>query len=468
MRMYEIIEKKRDKYELSKQEIEFFVNGYSKGEIPDYQASALLMAMVALEEKYRALSDEELKNLTFAMANSAKTLDLSSIKVPGKYIVDKHSTGGVGDKITLIVLPIIAALGVGVCKMSGRGLGFTGGTADKLESIVGYNVNIPINDAIRQVQDIGVCLISQSPEIAIADKKIYALRDSTATVESIDLIASSIMSKKLASGVDKILLDVTVGTGAFMKTLEDARKLAKTMVRIGKLAGVETKAVVTSMSEPLGRNIGNALEIKEVISFLLSDETTLESEEIRDLKEIVYEIAAQMIKMSGVCDDMEKNKKDITKAITSHAAYDKFIDLIKAQGGHIYNVYMDWIGLNLDMPVLNDKVKYLKEIHAQSDGHIVSIDSKKIGEALVALGGGRNRKEDSIDYAVGFEFAKKVGDKVNEGDTILTVLYNDKEKFENAFEYIEDAIYIDDVEQDVAVALKNKPHVLDIIDETNI
>ena len=463
MRMYEIIEKKRDKHELTKEEIDFFVEGYSKDKIPDYQMSALLMAIYL-----NGMTDEELKNLTFAMANSAKTLDLTSIKIPGKYIVDKHSTGGVGDKVTLIVLPIVAALGVGVCKMSGRGLGFTGGTADKLESITGYNVNIPINDAIRQVQDIGVCLISQSPEIAVADKKIYALRDTTATVESIDLIASSIMSKKLASGVDKILLEVTVGSGAFMKTLDDAKKLSKTMVKIGKLAGVETRAVITSMSEPLGRNVGNALEIKEVISFLLSDEDTLESDELKDLKEVVYEIAAQMIKMSGICEDMEKNRKDITKAIVSRAAYDKFIELVKAQGGHIYNVYMDWIGLNLDMPVLDDKVRFLKEIHAQSDGYIVSIDSKKIGEALVALGGGRNKKDDKIDYSVGFEFAKKVGDKVKEGDTILTVLYNDKQKFAEAFEYIEDAIYIDDIEQDVVNALRNKPHVLDIIDESNI
>ncbi len=463
MRMYDIIEKKRDKHELTKEEIDFFIEGYSKDKIPDYQMSALLMAIYL-----NGMTDEELKNLTFAMANSAKTLDLTSIKIPGKYIVDKHSTGGVGDKVTLIVLPIVAALGVGVCKMSGRGLGFTGGTADKLESITGYNVNIPINDAIRQVQDIGVCLISQSPEIAVADKKIYALRDTTATVESIDLIASSIMSKKLASGVDKILLEVTVGSGAFMKTLEDAKKLSKTMVKIGKLAGVETRAVITSMSEPLGRNVGNALEIKEVISFLLSDEDTLESDELKDLKEVVYEIAAQMIKMSGICEDMEKNRKDITKAIVSRAAYDKFIELVKAQGGHIYNVYMDWIGLNLDMPVLDDKVRFLKEIHAQSDGYIVSIDSKKIGEALVALGGGRNKKDDKIDYSVGFEFAKKVGDKVKEGDTILTVLYNDKQKFAEAFEYIEDAIYIDDIEQDVVNALRNKPHVLDIIDESNI
>ncbi len=463
MRMYDVIEKKRDKHELSKEEIEFVVNGYSSGEIPDYQMSALLMAIFL-----NGMSDDELKYLTFAMANSAKTLDLTSIKVPGKYIVDKHSTGGVGDKVTLIVLPIVAALGVGVCKMSGRGLGFTGGTVDKLESITGYNINIPINDAIRQVQDIGVCLMAQSSEIAIADKKIYALRDTTATVESMGLIASSIMSKKLASGVDKILLEVTVGSGAFMKTIEDARELSKIMVRIGKLAGVETRAVITSMSEPLGRNVGNALEIKEVISFLLSDEETLFSDEYKGLREVVFEVAAQMIRMSGVCEDLEKNKKDIVKAILSHAAYDKFIELIKAQGGHIYNVYMDWVGMNLDMPVLDDKVRYLKEIHAQSDGYIVSIDSRKIGEALVALGGGRNKKEDSIDYSVGFEFSKKVGSKVKTGDTILTVLYNDKQKFNDAFEYIEDAIYIDNIEDDVAKALQTKPHILDIIDESNL
>lgn len=463
MRMYDIIEKKRDKHELSKEEIYFFVNGYSSGEIPDYQMSALLMAIFL-----NGMTSEELKNLTFAMANSAKTLDLSSIKVPGKYIVDKHSTGGVGDKVTLIVLPIVASLGVGVCKMSGRGLGFTGGTIDKLESISGYNVNIPINDAIRQVQDIGLCLIAQSKDIAIADKKMYALRDTTATVESTDLIASSIMSKKLASGVDKILLEVTVGSGAFMKTVADARKLSKTMIEIGKLAGRETKAVITSMNEPLGRNVGNAVEIEEVISFLLSDEETLFSDELKDLREVVYEIASQMIKMAGLGDDLEENKKNITKTILNHNAYDKFIELVKAQGGQTYEAYMEWIGENKEMPVLRNKAKYLKEINAHSDGYIVSIDSRKIGEALVALGGGRNKKDDEIDYAVGFEFNKKVGDKVSDGDTILTVLYNDKQKFLDAYEYIEDAIYINNIDSLAAKALKDKPHVLDIMDESSI
>ena len=458
MRMYDIIEKKRDKLELTKEEINFFVRGYCNGEIPDYQASALLMAIYL-----NKLTKNELLYLTEAMAKSAKIVDLSNIKTPGKYIVDKHSTGGVGDKVTLIVLPIVAALGVDVFKMSGRGLGFTGGTADKLEAIKGYNINLSLEQACHQIQDIGECLISQSPEIAIADKKLYALRDTTATVESIDLIASSIMSKKLALGADKILIDVTVGSGAFMKNLEDARKLANTLVEIGNMAGRETKAIITDMDQPLGRCVGNALEVKEVISFLLSDETTLKSDELKDLKDVVFEIAAYMVKMAGCGDDIDENKIRIEKVITSRKAYDKFIELIKAQGGHIYEVYMDWIGMNLDMPVLKDNVRYMKEIHAQKDGYIVSIDSKKVGEALVCLGGGRQTKDDLIDYAVGFEFVKKVGERVYEGETILKVLYNDKEKFNLAFDYLEDAIYIDNIEETLALTLKKKPHVLDII-----
>lgn len=458
MRMYDIIEKKRDNYELTKDEINFFVRGYCNGEIPDYQASALLMAIYL-----NKLTKNELSYLTDAMAKSAKIVDLSNIKTPGKYIVDKHSTGGVGDKVTLIVLPIVSALGVDVFKMSGRGLGFTGGTADKLEAIKGYDINLSLEQACHQVQQIGECLISQSEEIAIADKKLYALRDTTATIESIDLIASSIMSKKLALGADKILIDVTVGNGAFMKNLEEARILANTLVEIGNMAGRETKAIITDMNEPLGKNVGNALEVKEVISFLLADESTLKSDELKDLKDVVFEIAAYMIKMAGCGDDIEENKVRIEKVITSKKAYDKFIELVKAQGGHIYEVYMDWIGMNLDMPVLKDNVKYMKEIHAQKDGYVVSIDSKKIGEALVCLGGGRQKKDDLIDYSVGFEFIKKVGDRVTEGETILKVLYNDKDKFDDAFSYIENAIYIDNIEEDLAHALKNKPHVLDII-----
>ena len=456
MKMYDIIEKKRDRYELTKEEIEYFVRGYSDGSVPDYQASAFLMAIYL-----NGMSDDELYNLTIAMANSAKKLDLSSIN---SIVVDKHSTGGVGDKVTLIVLPIVAALGVKTFKMSGRGLGYTGGTADKIESIPGYNLNISFEQAIQQVKDIGLCLMSQSEDIAIADKKIYALRDVTATVSSIPLIASSIMSKKIASGVDKLVLDVTVGSGAFMPDIESARKLAKTMVNIGAKAGIETKAVLTDMDEPLGRTVGNALEIKEVISFLLADETTLNSKEYSKLKDIVFEMSAQMIKMAGISDDMEKIKLEIFKAITQKKAYNKFIELIKAQGGHIYNAYMDWLGMNLDMPVLMDQAQYLKEITAETDGYIVSIDSKKIGEALVALGGGRSLKGERIDHAVGFEFVKKVGDKVKAGDTIINVLYNDKDKFDQAFEYINSAIYIDDIVDRLGMALNEKPHILDVIE----
>lgn len=459
MRMYDIIEKKRYKKELTKEEIEFFVKGFSSGIIPDYQASALLMAICI-----NGLTKEELVYLTFAMANSAKRLDLSSLKKEGRYIVDKHSTGGVGDKVTLIVLPIVAALGVEICKMSGRGLGYTGGTADKLESIEGYDINIPLEQAIEQVKQIGVCLISQSEEIAIADKKMYALRDITATVESIDLIASSIMSKKLASGVDKILLDVTVGSGAFMKNIEDARKLAKTMVEIGNLAGVSTKAIITSMEEPLGRCVGNALEVKEAIDFLLSDENALLSDEMKDLKEVVFEISAYMMQMAGVSNDIEQNKKDILRCIVSGRAYEKFIELIQAQGGMTEEVYIDWKAKNMEFPVLKDKARYFKEIHAQNSGCILAIDSKKIGDALVCLGGGRITKSDNIDYTVGFEFERKTGDIVNAGDVILKVIYNDKEKFENAFSYIEDAIVIENVPEDTVKTLKAKPHVLDIVE----
>ena len=414
MRMYDIIEKKRDNKELTTEEIEYFVREYSLSNIEDYQMSALLMAIYLNKMNARELTD-----LTFAMAKSSNMINLDSIKEEGKFIVDKHSTGGVGDKVTLIVLPIVASLGAKVCKMSGRGLGFTGGTADKLEAIKGYDVNIDIQRAKEQVNDIGVALISQSSDIAIADKKLYALRDVTATVESIDLISASVMSKKIASGADKILLDVTCGSGAFMKDIASARRLAQTMVNIGKIANIETKAIITSMDEPLGRAVGNAVEIKEVISFLLSDETTLNSKSLKGLKDVVFECAAWMLKLANVGEDIEENKVKIMEEITSKRAYNKFIELIKAQGGHIHSVYMDLLGMSIDMPVLNDQVKYLKDIRAEKSGHIVSIDSKKIGEALVSLGGGRKTKQDSIDHAVGFEFINKVGSKVNESDTIL-------------------------------------------------
>ena len=458
MRINDIIEKKRDNKELTKEEIDFFVKEYVANKIEDYQASSLLMAIYI-----NGMSDMEIYNLTISMAYSSNIIDLSSLKEDGTIIVDKHSTGGVGDKITLIVLPIVSSLGGKVFKMSGRGLGYTGGTADKVESIKGYILNKEIEHAINQVNEVGACLITQSKEIAVADNKIYALRDVTATVSSIPLIASSIMSKKIASGVDKVILDVTYGSGAFMNNLEDAKKLAKVLVMIGEKAGIETKCILTSMEEPLGKAVGNAIEIKEVISFLLSDEATLTMYENKELKDIVFEISAQMMKMAGLGDDIEKNKLEVLKAITSRKAYDKFIEIIKAQGAHIYNVYMDWISMSLDMPVLNDNVKYLKEIYAEKDGYIINIDSKKIGNALVALGGGRSVKGQEIDHAVGFEFNKKNGSKVKKGEVILTVLYNDKVKFDSAFSYIKEAISIENVEQSVANTLKSRPVVAGII-----
>jgi pyrimidine-nucleoside phosphorylase len=459
MRIYDIIEKKRDKKELTKEEIYFFVDQYSKDLIKDYHASALLMAIYL-----NGLTFDELYNLTIAMRDSGKVLDLSSLKEDGSVIIDKHSTGGVGDKITLLVLPIVAALGVKVFKMSGRGLGFTGGTADKLESIKGYNLDEDIDFCIKQVKEINTCLISQSSEIALADKKLYALRDVTATVESLELIASSVMSKKLALGVDKIIIDITVGNGAFMKNIESAKKLASLMIKIGKKANVETKCILTSMDEPLGKAVGNVLEVKEVISFLLSDSSTINQFENKGIKDVVFEISSMIIKMAGLGDDIEKNKIDVMECITSKKAYDKFIDLIKYQGGYIQNVYMDNINLSVDLPVLKDNVKYMKEILADKEGYITSIDSKKIGEALVCLGGGRENKDDKIDYAVGFEFNKKVGSKVKCGESIMSVLYNDKNKFSNAYEYIKDAIVIKDIEQSMANVLKSKPNILAIID----
>lgn len=462
MRMYDIIEKKRDKKELTKLEIEYFINEYSKDNIPDYQASALIMAIYL-----NGLSSEELVNLTFAMANSSKTLDLSDLRAKVGKIVDKHSTGGVGDKITLIVLPIVAALGIECFKMSGRGLGFTGGTADKIESIEGYNVNLSVEEAKKQVEDIGICLISQSKDIAIADKKIYALRDTTATVESIDLISASIMSKKIACGADKLVLDVTVGNGAFAKTEEDARKLAATMVKIGKLANLETCAVITSMNEPLGKMVGNALEIKEVIEFLNQNEFEYESDLHKDLKEIVEAMASFMIRMKDKGINFDVCKEKIKKAITSKVAYNKFLELIKAQGGMTKGVRFSKDGTIIEYPVLKDSVKYLKEIKAERTGCITDINSKKIGEALVCLGGGRLKKEDTIDFGVGFEFVKKVGAYVTEGDTIVKVFYNDREKFEEAFSYISDGIIIQDIDEKIGNALANKPHVLDVIGEND-
>lgn len=451
MNIINIIEKKRDRGELTKEEIEYFVNEYTAGNIEDYQASSLLMAIYL-----NGMTIEETTNLTIAMANSSKVIDFGNI-FNNEYVLDKHSTGGIGDKITLIVIPIVASLDVKVFKMSGRGLGFTGGTADKLESIDGYKVEQDVDKSIRQVGEIGASIISQSSDLALADKKLYALRDVTGTVSCIPLIASSIMSKKIASGVDKIVLEVTVGTGAFMKDLKSARNLASAMVEIGNLAGKETIAVITNMDEPIGSKVGNSLEIEEVVEFLLSDKEALKSKVFSSIAEVVYEISANMLKLSGITESITEAKVLVEKAILDRSAYNKFIQIVKAQGGYLTNQYLEGIDETIDLPVISSKAEYMKEIKADKDGYVNIKNAEKIGTALVELGGGRHKKTDSIDLAVGFKFAKKIGDEVIKGDTIVYVYFNDKDKFNRSMQELLPVIRIENIKPVI------KPNIIEII-----
>ena len=388
MRMVDIIEKKRDGGKLTKEEIEFFVNGYVRGDIPDYQASALLMAIY-----FRHMDYDETLNLTLAMENSGDKLDLSGIN---GIKVDKHSTGGVGDKTSLVLAPMVAALGGKVAKMSGRGLGHTGGTIDKLESIPGFNTSLSEEAFVKQVNDIGIAITGQTGNLAPADKKIYALRDVTATVENISLIASSIMSKKLASGADAIVLDVKTGSGAFMKNEADAVSLAKEMVRIGKGAGRNVTALITDMDQPLGYAVGNALEVIEAIN-------TLKGEGPEDLTKL---LAAR--------DDLDKEtvRKELERVISDGSALDKMAEFVKAQGGDPDAVY------NTDKLKVSDTIT---EVCADSDGYIQSIQSELIGKSSMILGGGRAAKDDVIDLSVGVVLSKKIGDEVSKGDVIARI-----------------------------------------------
>ena len=404
MNIIDIIEKKRDKKTLTKEEINYFIENYTNGKIADYQASALLMAIFL-----NGMDDEETTNLALAMAKSGEILDLSKIN---GIIVDKHSTGGVGDKVSLILLPLVASCGVPVAKMSGRGLGFTGGTVDKLESIPGYNTKIDMNTFMQNVEKIGISMISQTLNLAPADKKIYALRDSISCVESIPLIASSIMSKKIASGADKIVLDVTVGSGAFMKTKEKARKLAKQMIEIGKLANRETVCVLTNMDEPLGYAVGNSLEVIEAIEFLNGNI-------IEDVKEVVLELGANMLKLAGIGEDIEQNKELLMKNIKNGKAFEKFKELVQLQGGDI--TYLE------DVEKFQ-KAKYIEYVYSEEKGYIRKIDAKEIGKIVCELGAGRIEKEDEIDYSVGLILRKKVSDKVAKGEEIAYIYANDTEK----------------------------------------
>ncbi|HIX69150.1 MAG TPA: pyrimidine-nucleoside phosphorylase [Candidatus Enterococcus stercoravium] len=403
MRMVDLIEKKRDGQVLSQEEITFIIDNYTAGEIPDYQMSAFLMAVY-----FQDMTDEEITDLTLAMAHSGEVIDLSSIE---GIKVDKHSTGGVGDTTTLVLAPLVAALGVPVAKMSGRGLGFTGGTLDKLEAIPGFQIEIADEDFIRIVNESKVAVIGQSGDLAPADKKLYALRDVTATVSSIPLIASSIMSKKIAAGADAIVLDVTTGDGAFMKNIGDAKRLAHTMVRIGKLANRQVMAVVSDMSQPLGEAIGNSLEVVEAIE-------TLQGHGPADLLEMCYALGSQMVVLAKGAADLEEAREKLQAALESGAALEKFKEMIRNQGGDAAVV---------DHPERLLTAKYEFDLPALQEGVVTKIVANEVGVAAMLLGAGRKTKEDRIDYAVGLKLHKKVGDPVAEGESLLTIYANSED-----------------------------------------
>ena len=418
MNIQEIIAKKRDKQELTKEEINFFITEYTNNNIADYQASALIMAIYL-----NGMSKEETVNLTLAMANSGDILDLSELGI----VVDKHSTGGVGDKVTLILAPIIASLGVPVAKMSGRGLGYTGGTIDKLESIPGYKVNISEEEFIKNVKKIGISLIGQTMNLAPADKKIYALRDATSTTESIPLIASSIMSKKIAAGATKIVLDVTYGSGAFMKTKDKAQELANEMIEIGKLAGRETVAIITPMEEPLGRNVGNTLEVIEAVEALKGNIT-------EDVKNVVLELGSNMLKLAEKGNNIEENKSKMLENISNGKALEKFKELVANQGGDISYI---------ENTSKFEKAKYILPVIIEKSGIVKEVKAEEVGKLSVFLGGGRIRKEDKIDSAVGITLNKKVGDKVEKDDIVAYIHANDEEKGKEAVQRLKEMYVIE-------------------------
>lgn len=400
MRMVDIIEKKRDGKELSTQEINFFIEGYTKGDIPDYQASALAMAIF-----FQDMTDRERADLTRAMVNSGDTIDLSGIK---DIKVDKHSTGGVGDTTTLVLAPLVASLGIPVAKMSGRGLGHTGGTIDKLESVKGFHVELTKEQFINLVNKNKLAVMGQSGNLTPADKKLYALRDVTGTVNSIPLIASSIMSKKIAAGADAIVLDVKTGNGAFMKTEKDAKELAHAMVRIGNHVGRKTIAIISDMSQPLGFAIGNALEVKEAIE-------TLQGKGPQDLTELVLTLGSQMVILARKAQTTKEARAMLKEAIDSGKAIAKFKEFLQNQGG--------------DASIVDDttklpQAKYQIELPALKSGYVSRIIANEIGVASMMLGAGRATKEDTIDLAVGLVLHKKVGDKVAEGESLLTIHSN--------------------------------------------
>ena len=395
MRAVDIIQKKRDGLELSSQEIEWLIEGYVAGTVPDYQMSAFAMAVY-----FKGMTTREISDLTMAMVGTGQQFDLSAIS---GIKVDKHSTGGVGDKVTLILAPLVASFGVPVAKMSGRGLGHTGGTIDKLESVKGYQVERSQEDFIKQVQDIGVSVIGQSDQLVKADKLLYALRDVTATVDTIPLIASSVMSKKIAAGADSILLDVTVGEGAFMKKIEDARVLARTMVDLGKAVGRRTVAVITDMSQPLGTSIGNRLEILEALEIL-------QGQGREDITDFICELAQIMLDLANV----EKSVSETREHLTNGAALKKFEEMIAAQGGDLEDLYRP------------SQAAYVVEVRAEQSGYITELPAMEFGLFAMRLGAGRAVKSDELDYETGIVFEKKVGETVEIGEIVAKIYANEK------------------------------------------
>ena len=404
MRMYDLIMKKRNGGTLTEEEIRFMINGYTEGTIPDYQMSAMMMAVY-----FRGMNEDETVNLTMAMAESGEMLDLSSIQ---GIKVDKHSTGGVGDKTSLALTPMVAACGVKIAKMSGRGLGHTGGTIDKLESFAGFSTEISTEKFIRNVNEIGIAIMGQTKELAPADKLLYALRDVTATVDNMSLIASSIMSKKLAAGADAIVLDVKTGSGAFMKKEEDAFALAKEMVSIGKNAGRKMMAVISDMDQPLGNAVGNALEVKEAIA-------TLRGEGPEDFTELCMTLGGCMLQLAGLADSEDAAREKLREVIDDGSALNKLADFVEAQGGNRGMVYE---------PQLLPKASITTPLYAPCDGYIGKIVCDEVGICSLILGGGRETKESVIDLSVGIVLEKKVGDYVRKGEILAVIHANDEKK----------------------------------------
>ncbi|MCA9869421.1 MAG: thymidine phosphorylase [Anaerolineae bacterium] len=423
MRAVDIIKKKRDGDELSMEEIDFFIRGYTDGSIPDYQAAAWMMAIY-----FKGMSDAEATALTMAMAGSGQQLNPHKDLPAGTVVVDKHSTGGVGDKTSLVLTPLIASLGLPVGKLSGRGLGFSGGTIDKLESISGFNVNINNEQFVRQLHDIGLVLGGQTADLAPADGKLYALRDVTATVPSLPLIASSIMSKKLATGADAIVLDVKVGRGAFMQSIEEAQHLARLMVEIGKGARRGMAAVLSDMNQPLGRAVGNALELKEAIE-------TLHGRGPADFTNLVVVLAAEMLRLGGAVDEQSDPFSMIMWQLESGDAWLKFRQFVHAQGGDVGQI---------DNPDKLPAARLVSPLEATESGWLAELNADTIGAASVLLGGGRQKKGDAIDPAVGIVLAAKIGDQVEAGHPLCWIHANDEERLEEATKLVRGAMQISD------------------------